>query len=342
MSDTVNFINPGNSEENSEPTVGDAFVRRARSAAVEALSGAVDEAQRIVQHQGQRLLESVNAARALKERAPSNPFLLPERTIVGYSRNVAQRLQAIEIDGFLVEKYTAYDFLLMRRAAKRANIALNISSAFRSHAEQTRIYNARYTNGVLNVDGQRKGKAARPGYSTHQTGKSLDIQVGLTVAALAAGATTPTYLWLKTNAKLYGFENDVRSEPWHWTHKEDKLAAAFEDEETYANLVNAGVVAPLAIDDGRPNLALYVGRELHDRARAWSRSLEMSTASRSAIFSAQGEHAAHSGAYTSNLITLVSKANDAAGRERAPFDTATTSPLEYDFDQGTWGDKGVV
>ncbi|MEN9799809.1 MAG: hypothetical protein RL653_3506, partial [Pseudomonadota bacterium] len=54
--------------------------------------------------------------------------------------------------------------------------------------------------------------AARPGYSNHQMGLSVDLG-GI------GGYGTRAYNWLKQNASRYGFVNDVGGEFWHWTYK---------------------------------------------------------------------------------------------------------------------------
>ena len=53
---------------------------------------------------------------------------------------------------------------------------------------------------------------ARPGYSNHQGGTAADIST-------PGGYGGRTYAWLRRNARNYGFVNDVRGEPWHWTYK---------------------------------------------------------------------------------------------------------------------------
>ncbi|MBI3182107.1 MAG: D-alanyl-D-alanine carboxypeptidase family protein [Myxococcales bacterium] len=95
-------------------------------------------------------------------------------------------------------------FLAMQQAARRAGISLPALSGFRTMAEQQTLYQ-KYLNGTGNL-------AARPGYSNHQNGISMDIgNVG--------GYGTATYRWLQQNASRFGFANDVRGEYWHWTFR---------------------------------------------------------------------------------------------------------------------------
>jgi LAS superfamily LD-carboxypeptidase LdcB len=92
----------------------------------------------------------------------------------------------------------------MQAAARNAGINLTATSGFRS-MEQQRILYQKYLNGTGNL-------AAKPGYSTHQNGISMDI-------GGVGGYNTKAFNWLKNNAAKYGFVNDVRGEYWHWTFK---------------------------------------------------------------------------------------------------------------------------
>ncbi len=89
----------------------------------------------------------------------------------------------------------------MLSAARRAGINLSTVSGFRTMAQQQALW-------------RKYGppRAARPGYSNHQQGLSTDIG-GI------GGYNTRAYRWLKANASRYGFVNDVRGEPWHWTYR---------------------------------------------------------------------------------------------------------------------------
>lgn len=121
------------------------------------------------------------------------------RTAKGYRGGRPVTLRVVEIDGVAVEVATARAFRAMRRAAAAAGVALRLTSGFRTHARQAELYRA-----------WRRGaghRAARPGYSNHQAGRALDLDLG-------AG----TYAWLRANARAHGFHRTVRGEPWHWEY----------------------------------------------------------------------------------------------------------------------------
>jgi len=99
--------------------------------------------------------------------------------------------------GFELNVTAARDFRRMEAAARADGVTLQINSAFRSYEHQRRLY-----------DTMAPGMAARPGYSNHQGGRSVDIDV----------VSDRTLNWLRRNAGRFNFTNDVPHEPWHWTH----------------------------------------------------------------------------------------------------------------------------
>lgn len=101
--------------------------------------------------------------------------------------------------------------------AKLNNINIYPYSAYRSYEYQNKIY-----NNYVNKDGLELADtySARPGYSEHQTGLSIDVKsVGYNEI------TESDYEWLKENAHLYGYiirypknSTDItgyQEEPWH-------------------------------------------------------------------------------------------------------------------------------
>lgn len=95
-------------------------------------------------------------------------------------------------------------FIEMMGDAAEEGFYIKASSAFRTKKQQAKL---RKTKGSL---------AAKPGWSNHQRGLSVDL-CGTTRIIKGKRYRTILYWWLKRNAKRYGFENDVEGEPWHWT-----------------------------------------------------------------------------------------------------------------------------
>ena len=93
------------------------------------------------------------------------------------------------------------DFLLLQKAAKNEiNINIMPTTAFRSEAFQTTLY-----NNYVKSDGIEKADtySARPSYSEHQTGLAIDLRN----MALSKNIrfTDDDYNWLHDNVYKYGF-----------------------------------------------------------------------------------------------------------------------------------------
>ena len=93
------------------------------------------------------------------------------------------------------------DFLLLQKAAKsEININIMPTTAFRSEAFQTTLY-----NNYVKSDGIEKADtySARPSYSEHQTGLAIDLRN----MALSKNIrfTDDDYNWLHDNVYKYGF-----------------------------------------------------------------------------------------------------------------------------------------
>lgn len=125
--------------------------------------------------------------------------------VTGYvnGRPVSLTLSSIG-NGKLLRSDAAAAYNRMMAAARAAGVNLSTVSGFRTMEQQRALYQA-YLSGHGNL-------AARPGYSNHQGGISVDIG-GI------GGYGTRAYSWLRNNAGRFGFTNDVRGEPWHWTFR---------------------------------------------------------------------------------------------------------------------------
>lgn len=126
-------------------------------------------------------------------------------SVLAYRNGRATRIRISSVgNGQYLRTDAARNFRNMQAAARRAGIRLSATSGFRTMAQQRRLY-ALYRAGRGNL-------AARPGYSNHQQGLSMDVG-GI------GGYGTRAYRWLRAHARQYGFVNDVRGEFWHWTFR---------------------------------------------------------------------------------------------------------------------------
>lgn len=110
--------------------------------------------------------------------------------------------------------------LKMFKDAKRAGITMSARSSFRTmeHQEIACANDARCARGDY-------GSTARPGYSNHQAGLALDINMwntgyspGATCrSGRSVGRNSVTWNWLHANAHKYGFRQ-YAAEAWHWEY----------------------------------------------------------------------------------------------------------------------------
>ena len=123
----------------------------------------------------------------------------------GYVNGAARKIRIAPIgNGKSMRADAAAKFNQMKAAARRAGVTLSAVSGFRTMAQQKSLY-AAYRAGHGNL-------AARPGYSNHQGGLSVDVST-------PASYSSAAYKWLARHGRQYGFVNDVRTEPWHWTFR---------------------------------------------------------------------------------------------------------------------------
>jgi D-alanyl-D-alanine carboxypeptidase-like protein len=135
---------------------------------------------------------------ATPPREPDPIAGIESRPALGYERGRKVAIRVVTIGWAEVEIRTARAFLAMAQAAQADGIELWIRSGYRPPEHQQWLYEA-WRRGWGNP-------AARPGFSSHQSGRALDLDI------LAPG----TFAWLDAHAKKFGFARTVRGEPWHW------------------------------------------------------------------------------------------------------------------------------
>lgn len=119
---------------------------------------------------------------------------------VGYRSGRRLQVKLVPVEWTYLDIATARDYRAMKAAALADGVELAIYSGFRSHERQIALY-AAWKAGYGN-------RAARPGFSLHQSGRALDLYVG----------DEATREWLGRHAKKYGFRRTVGDEPWHFEH----------------------------------------------------------------------------------------------------------------------------
>lgn len=120
-----------------------------------------------------------------------------------YKDGKPYKIDVEQIDGVWLSFVAARRWERMRDAAARIGVRLKLNSGFRSMADQTRLWNMSPKEREVHNVG---ALVSKPGYSTHQTGNAIDISIR------GAGVLD----WLRANASLYGWQNTVPEEPWHY------------------------------------------------------------------------------------------------------------------------------
>lgn len=155
---------------------------------------------------------------------PNSPTVLVNKHS-GLSSNFYPQLEALG-KGYgsgSLSPAAAQAFRAMADGARASGISLVSVSAYRSYETQKSLY-----NGYLRSYGNQSfvdGFSARPGFSEHQTGLALDINVS---SFKANFEKTPAFAWLKAHCAEYGFilrydqgKEDItgyRFEPWHYRY----------------------------------------------------------------------------------------------------------------------------
>lgn len=135
--------------------------------------------------------------------------------------------------GATLRSVAATQFESLRAAAGRSGYAISASSSFRSYDNQVATYN--YWVGVNGSYAAADRVSARPGYSEHQTGLTVDLTSS--GCALDCFGGTGAYSWMKNHAAAYGFierypagyesVTGYSAEPWHWRYVGPGVAQAF-------------------------------------------------------------------------------------------------------------------
>jgi LAS superfamily LD-carboxypeptidase LdcB len=122
---------------------------------------------------------------------------------VGYRKGRKFPISVVSIDGRMVELQTATAYWAMQEAAAADGVELPIYSAFRTLDDQEYFYNCYKTCSCNSCV-----RAARPGYSNHQSGRAIDF-----------GQWDGAIDWLRENGRTHRFYNTIRKEPWHWEYR---------------------------------------------------------------------------------------------------------------------------
>jgi len=116
--------------------------------------------------------------------------------------SIGHATEFVNINGKMVIKEVAGYVQAMISAASSDGTTVQVTSGFRTMAEQQRLYD-KYRAGTGNL-------AAEAGKSNHQNGIAIDFNV--------SSQNGRVFEWLTKNAWKYGFIRTVSRERWHWEY----------------------------------------------------------------------------------------------------------------------------
>lgn len=120
-----------------------------------------------------------------------------------------------------IAKQAAEMAAALKADATKNNYSYTASIGFRTYEQQKCIYDYYISgNKGCSVFNSRPPNAARPGYSNHQMGYSIDLESGYSCSNRTYGTNAQANAWLDANMKTYGFTRDVGCGDWgHFTNK---------------------------------------------------------------------------------------------------------------------------
>lgn len=180
--------------------------------------------------------ESISADISKGELVLINKFHLLEET---YDAGEIKTFSATYAYGTVKASKVAYDaFIKMANAAKKDGITLVLSSGYREHVYQEKLY-----NDMVKTKGQDYADkyAAKPGSSEHETGLALDILSTGKGAFTNNFHETDAYAWLCAHANEYGFIlrypegkehlTGYSPESWHYRYLGVDMATKVKNED---------------------------------------------------------------------------------------------------------------
>jgi len=300
-----------------------------------------DVLKKYVTDMGKKAFEASNATPAPGTKGLLALPQLTESAQTGYVNKQSKPITCCTIGPFLLEKNTAYDYILMSNAAAKDGIGLKIRSGFRTMEEQTALYNERKNPAVAKV----KGVAAVPGTSNHQSGIAIDIAVNMTKADYIAGIRSAEYLWLEKFGAEFGFDHKEGAqvnEPWHWTHLPTTVvgAAAFASATGLSVLTSDTAVNAAA--SNQLGTQRIMNLEGHDDTTALARATTFTQMSRQTALSERAISSANVSNYISSRVGQLQTAQQTLEEQPKGFEQKSLNPLVYNFTTGLWGDSKAV
>ena len=116
--------------------------------------------------------------------------------VTGYYKGKAYQIEVVPFLGVMLSPGAAWDLYYLVLEAHKAGLKVRANSGWRDNDKQAELHRT-----------LPKGQAAPPGYSNHQMGWAVDLDVKGEPGLLE---------WLRANGRRFHWYETVKSEPWHW------------------------------------------------------------------------------------------------------------------------------
>ncbi len=173
----------------------------------------------------------------------------------GYVPNDLSNLKSIGYPSLFISQSTFSSLSELIKDSQDQGLNIKILSTYRSFQTQEVLFNSyakQYTEEVANTF------SAKPGYSEHQLGTTIDFGTGRNTDFTDQFASEPEGIWLQANAYKYGFvlsypkekvnETGYKYEPWHFRYVGKEIATVCSEnqwtlKEYQANQLNYAIKA---------------------------------------------------------------------------------------------------
>ncbi len=167
---------------------------------------------------------------------------------------------------------------------RSVGVVFYATSAYRPYSDQETIY-----NNMVSSSGQEAADAlsARPGYSEHQTGLTVDIAA--TNEESSNFADTNAYLWTSTNSASYGWilrypegKEQITGydfEPWHYRYVGKALAEAVQESNLTYDEFYCLYLKPWDNEENKPSNEILNATNYHANSHSETTSEPTSTSS---------------------------------------------------------------
>lgn len=216
-----------------------------------------------------------------------------------------------------VDINVAFSLIKLIEAAEEAGYGpVTVRSSFRTNEEQTRLYK-RYI--------EKKGaKAARPGYSRHQTGRAVDVNL-------------PAREYFLKNASKFGWVRTVASESWHFAAV-GKPDFSFANQDTPAGKALDGLRKILDIPD--ESIVKIISLVQYEDVRSVDRAEAIAKLNRRDMFRFGESEVLKKADHISNKSAAMSLLKLSVDSSEST--SVISSVFSYDFTLGLWGDGKAV